>query len=427
MGKNFPINFRQNKRKRFVSKFWGNFVAASGSGAIGEQEPAKRVTAFVAPSRILLVDDDPVMLELAHAKLGAAGYAIELASNGAEALDILRARACDLVISDLEMPVMDGFELTKTIRKEPALAETPVIVITASDSASAVDRAFGAGATSFLAKPINWTLFSQAVMFVLRASADQKSLREARDLAEAGARFKDTLMSVMSHELRTPLNAIIGFGQLLGEQFEARNDHLHKEYADYIVEGGRRLLNSVSDMLLAGDARAGALKLNEADATVAELIEAARAPVQKLIEETGAELTIRLQNSDLELCCDRGLMARALAKLLENAVKFSPKGARVTVGAASTAKGELAFLIKDDGPGISEEMLADVTVPFGQRDMSLARSKEGLGLGIPMARAIADAHGARFRLDSKLGEGTQALIVLPAERIHGPARASVAA
>lgn len=372
---------------------------------------------ILEPARILLVDDDPIMRELASAKLSAAGHDVACANDGAEALEALTRDGADLVISDLDMPVMNGFELTRRIRASQSFADIPVIVVTGSDHASAVEAAFSAGATSFLAKPINWTLFSQSAMFVLRASRDQRALRAARDLAEAGARFKDGLMSVMSHELRTPLNAIIGFGQILSEQFDREKDHLHQEYAEYIVDGGRRLLNSVSDMLLASDARSGPIVINEVECAAGEIVEAACAACEKSAALADISLSVAVENPDQELYGDRGLLTRALAKLIDNAVKFSPRGARVIVGATLTRAGGLGFLIQDEGPGIPPDRLAALVQPFARSDLSLHRSKEGLGLGIPLAHAIAEAHGAAFRLESILGEGTKALIVLPPERV----------
>ncbi len=379
---------------------------------------------ILEPAHILLVDDDPIMRELASAKLSAAGHDVACANDGAEALEALTRDGADLVISDLDMPVMNGFELTRRIRASETFADTPVIVVTGSDHASAVEAAFAAGATSFLAKPINWTLFSQSAMFVLRASRDQRALRAARDLAEAGARFKDGLMSVMSHELRTPLNAIIGFGQILSEQFDQEKDHLHQEYAEYIVDGGRRLLNSVSDMLLASDARSGPIVINEVECAAGEIVEAARAASEKSAALADISLSVAVENPDLELHGDRGLLTRALAKLIDNAVKFSPRGARVIVGATLTRAGGLAFLVQDQGPGIPPDRLAALVQPFAQSDLSLHRSKEGLGLGIPLAHAIAEAHGASFRLESVVGEGTKALIALPPERVARTAAAA---
>lgn len=379
--------------------------------------------------RVLLIDDDPIMRELASAKLGEAGYQPILAADGAEGLARLRADGADLVISDVDMPGVSGFELTKAIRAEPAISAIPVIVITGSEWPDAVERAFAAGATSFLAKPINWTLFTQSVRFVLKASADQKALRIARDSAEAGSRFKDSLLSVMSHELRTPLNAIIGFGQILADQFERENDHLHKEYADYIIDGGKRLLNSVSDMLLASDARSGPIALNEVDCGLDELIDLAVAPLDKMLAAAHVSLKRAIKDGALEVCCDRTLVARAIGKLVENAVKFSAAGVIVTIGAAVTKTGELAILVRDNGPGIAPDRLQVITQPFSQADLSLRRSKEGLGLGLPLVCAVIEAHGGRLRLVSAPGEGASAFLILPAARIRsatGGGRAAVA-
>jgi signal transduction histidine kinase len=368
-------------------------------------------------ARVLVIDDDPIMRELAAAKLVEAGYRPALAENGAEALARLRAEGADLVISDIDMPKMSGYEVTRAMRAERSLAAVPVIVVTGSERADAVDEAFAAGATSFLAKPINWTLFSHAVRFVLKASEDQRKLRSARDAAEAGSRFKDSLLSVMSHELRTPLNAIIGFGQILADQFERESDHLHKEYADYIVDGGKRLLNSVSDMLLASDARSGPIALNEADCILDDLLELALAPLAKTIVAAQAEVTRLIKADSLEICCDRVLIARSIGKLVENAVKFSSPGVKIAIGAARTRSGEFVFMVKDSGPGIAPDRLALITQPFSQTDLSLRRSKEGLGLGLPLVSAVMRAHGGRLKLVSDAA-GTSAFMILPANRVR---------
>lgn len=383
----------------------------------------------IAPARILFADDDPIMLELASARLVEAGHDIVTAEDGEAALALLEGDGAELVISDLDMPLMDGFELTRRIRAAPHLAEIPVIVVTGSDHASAVEAAFAAGATSFLAKPINWTLFNQSVMFVLKASRDQRALREARDQAEAGARFKDSLLSVMSHELRTPLNAIIGFGQILREQFDAERDHLHREYADYIIDSGKRLLDAVSDILLVSDARSGPIAIAEAECTAREIVETACAEEAGPAALAQARVSVALEEPDLTLFADRALLARALAKLIDNAIKFSPRGARVVVGATSTRQGGLVFVVKDEGPGVAPERLAALAQPLAPADLSPRRAQEGLGLGLPLAQAVAAAHGGRFRLKSAPKGGTTALIALPAARVRrvGGARREPAA
>lgn len=376
------------------------------------------MTAVEKAARVLVVDDDPIMRELACAKLAEAGYGAAAAAEGEAGLALLRGDGADLVISDVDMPGMDGYGFTRAVRADPTLKSTPIIVVTGSERPDAVESAFAAGATSFLAKPINWTLFTQSVRFVLKASEDQKALRIARDAAEAGARFKDSLLSVMSHELRTPLNAIIGFSQILSEQFERDDDPLHKEYADYIVDGGKRLFNSVSDMLLASDARSGPIALNETDCTIDDIVDLALAPLGRTLAVANAEMKHAIKDGSLEVCCDRQLIARSLGKLIDNAVKFSPPGVKITVGAATTKTGDLAFLVRDNGPGIAADRLALVTQPFSQTDLSLRRSKEGLGLGIPLVSSVMQSHGGQFRLKSEPGEGASGFMILPASRVR---------
>lgn len=376
---------------------------------------------------MLVVDDDPVMRELASAKLSEAGFEAVMAPDGAQGLELARTARFDLVITDVDMPMMSGFDLTRALRADPENAAAPIIVITGSEKPEAVDMAFAAGATSFLAKPINWTLFSHSVRFVLKSDADQRELRTARDAAEAGSRFKDSLLSVMSHELRTPLNAIIGFGQILSDQFERENDPIHKEYSDYIVDGGKRLLNSVSDMLLASDARTGPIALNEVDCTIEEIVDLALSPLEKTISLAQPDVKKMLREPQLEVCCDRALIARAIGKLVENAIKFSPRGVSIVIGAAATKQGEVAFLVRDSGPGMSAARLALATQPFNQADMSLRRSKEGLGLGLPLVNAIITAHGGRLKLDSQPGKGASAYLVLPPARVRKPVSAALGA
>ena len=377
-------------------------------------------------ARILVVDDDPIMLELASTKLREAGYDVTGAANGKEALARLSENPIDLVISDLDMPEMNGYELTETIRNRSSTRMLPVIVITGSDHSDAVEAAFAAGATNFLAKPINWPLFSHAVKFVLRASSDAKALKTARDQAEAGARFKDSLMSVMSHELRTPLNAIIGFGQLLEEQFEREADYVHREYAEYIVDGGKRLLNSVSDMLLASDARSGPITINVVDCALGDVMDLAVASVSKAAEMSNASIRKIIHDPHLEICCDRTLLARAISKLIDNAIKFSGSGVQIVLATTRTPKGDLAIMVRDNGPGIAPDKLRLVTQPFAQSDMSLRRSKEGLGLGLPLVQAIAAAHGVRFKLESKPGEGSTALLIASSEALRSTAEPAAA-
>jgi DNA-binding response OmpR family regulator len=135
--------------------------------------------------RILYVDDDPILREFAQVHLTTESATIETAEDGLAGLDMLAACKPDLVVLDLEMPRLDGFEMLQRMRADPAHERTPVIVATGREDVAAIDRAFHAGATSFTIKPVNWRLLSYQIRYVHRAHQTERSLLEARRRARA--------------------------------------------------------------------------------------------------------------------------------------------------------------------------------------------------------------------------------------------------
>lgn len=138
--------------------------------------------------RLLFVDDDPILREFAQVNLASPSARIETAADGAEALERLAAADYDIVLLDLEMPVLDGFDTLAAIRANPCTANLPVIVQTGREDVEAIDKAFRLGATSFVIKPLHWRLLSYQILYVLRASeAEQRSVSEAPGCLEAAA------------------------------------------------------------------------------------------------------------------------------------------------------------------------------------------------------------------------------------------------
>ncbi|MBI1405244.1 MAG: response regulator [Caulobacter sp.] len=157
----------------------------------------RQLYSFASPSdlRLLFVDDDPILREFAAVHLATDAMSIETAADGAEGLERIAELNPDLVLLDLEMPRLDGFEVLRRLRADPATARLPVIVVTGREDTGAIDRAFDAGATSFIAKPINWRLLGYQIRYVHRTCANEAELLEeririsrARAHAEAGLR-----------------------------------------------------------------------------------------------------------------------------------------------------------------------------------------------------------------------------------------------
>ena len=249
-----------------------------------------------------------------------------------------------------------------------------------------------------------------------RAEAD---LRRAKDEAEMASRSKTEFLANMSHELRTPLNAIIGFSDILmGQIFGPLGDPRYTDYARDIRDSGLHLLNLINDVLDVSKVEFGKVELTEEPVDIAAVVEACTRLMRDRAEAAGVRMIQTLPPGLPQIKGDSRRLKQILLNLLSNAVKFTPSGGRVTVRAASAADG-FSIAVEDTGIGIAKEDLETALRPFGQIDSRLARKYQGTGLGLPLARSMAELHGGRLELDSLPGHGTTAVIWLPPARIIG--------
>ena len=369
-------------------------------------------------ARILVVDDDPLVREIAHAKLKADGHSVCEAANGAEGWTLLQAQPFDLALIDLEMPEVDGFTLIKRIRGDDALRHLPVIVITSLQDEAAVDRAFDAGANSFVSKPLVWPSLQRQVRYVWRAHINERDLRDAKEQAERSVRLKNSFMSVINHELRTPLTHIIGFAEVL--QMETDGPLGSPTYVDYVNEiagAGRRLLGNITEVILLSRALAGEIELEEGEYQFSSLLNDVLVDIDPVVRAHNAEISVEQTGEDYRVRCDLNLLGRCLIALIDNAVKFSPDGGAVRVDVERQEDGAVAIRVTDHGPGMTPAQIADCFEPFVQSDMSFRRSAEGIGLGLTLVRTLIELHGGALSLESLLGAGTRATVTLPASRV----------
>ncbi len=367
---------------------------------------------------VLVADDDMVHRLLMRESLESAGFIVHEAGDGLEALDLLDRLQPELMFLDAMMPRVDGFAACVETRKRPHGAHIPVLMVTGLDDVSSIDRAYQAGATDFITKPINWPLFNHRARFLLRFGRIQRQLHDAMERSEAASRAKTEFLATMSHELRTPLNAIIGFSEVLKrELLGPLGQDRYREYARDINESGAHLLNLISDILEYSKSECGKLRLVEGEVDIGQLLATA-------VRQTGpradtAGITIHREGADqsLRIHGDERKLRQVLLNLLSNAVKFTPVGGEVRVSLQRDDDGNIVIRITDTGIGIAPEDMPKVFSAFGQVDNAWTRRHEGTGLGIPLAKAMIELHGGTLTIDSKIASGTVVEVRLPRERV----------
>jgi two-component system, cell cycle sensor histidine kinase PleC len=230
------------------------------------------------------------------------------------------------------------------------------------------------------------------------------------------SRAKSEFLANMSHELRTPLNAIIGFSDLIAGGGLQSADKT-AEYARLINSAGKHLLAIISDILDVSKIESGTFELDLEMYPLRELILGAVSMVEHRIAGKGQLLFVNLPQNLPLVHADARRVKQIVANLLSNAHKFTPKGGRITVTAAPAEDGFVAVCVRDSGIGMNPENIAVALQPFGQVNASRARQSEGTGLGLPIAKALVEQHGGRFRLESVEGKGTAITFTLPADTL----------
>jgi len=351
------------------------------------------------------------------------GFSVVEAEDGVEACRVCEERLPVLLVVDVVMPQMDGFELCRELRNRPATKDVPILIATGLDDLHSVAKAYDAGATDFIAKPLNWLILNHRIRYMLRAARafnelrqNQERLRTAKEEAEAANRAKSEFLTNMSHELRTPLNAIIGFSSMMRDQLAGPLGTQYLDYTKIIVESGTHLLAIINDILDVARAETGRLKLSEEEVDIADIVSLSAGMIRTLAEKAEVECSFEVAD-DLPLFWgDPTKMRQILINLLTNAIKFTPAGGEVRLTAKQEQNGAINFLIKDTGIGIPADKMAIALAPFGQVDSSLARRYDGVGLGLPLTKRLLELHNGTLEIISEPGRGTEVTALLPPAR-----------
>jgi signal transduction histidine kinase len=367
---------------------------------------------------ILVVDDNETNRDLLSRRVERQGYQAAVAENGRQALDFLSKRAFDLVLLDILMPEMDGYQTLAALKFDPNLRNIPVIMISAVDQIESVVRCIEMGADDYLPKPFNPTLLKARIS----ASIEKKRLRDREvrfyeEIRENYRRLKeleqlrDDLTHMIVHDLRTPLTSVIAGMQTMDILGDLNDDQ--KEFLEIAVSGGRTLLGMINDLLDVSKMESGSLTLERQEVQAGGIVEQSLNQVRQLAKEKELTLAHDCAEELPTLSADSEKLQRTLVNLLSNAIKFTPSGGTVAVSASAGDRGEMLFAVRDTGEGIPKESFDRIFEKFGQVESRKSGRRMSTGLGLTFCKMAVEAHGGRIWVESELGKGTTFFFALP--------------
>jgi two-component system sensor histidine kinase/response regulator len=375
--------------------------------------PAESSKPDLRGRKVLIVDDDRVNVRILSGILKSEGFILMEAGSGEAALELYESFLPDLVLLDVVMPGISGFEACRTLKSRHGDELAPVVFITAKSESDDVIEGLAAGGVDYLPKPFR----PREAVARIRTHLYNRLLNEQQrklvaQLSTANA-AKNKLLGMVAHDLRNPLASIKGLTEFLRD--EGTVGKLNADQLDLvnnIHEASQSMLDMVNELLDASVIESGELRINLQETSLLEILEHSVTLNNINAAKKGTRIELKLVNLPGVLKIDGAKIKQVIDNLLSNAVKFSPPHSLVTVETSMTDR-HCSIAVLDQGPGIPEQERHKLFKDFGRTSVTPTAGEKSTGLGLAICRRIVEAHGGGISAENRSPRGSVFTFFLP--------------
>jgi two-component system, sensor histidine kinase and response regulator len=359
---------------------------------------------------ILMVDDNPVNLQVLASMLEQSGWRPRPVTSGRLGLQAARSTLPDLVLLDVNMPDMNGYEVCEQFKADPRLADIPVIFVSALGEAMDKVRGLRVGAVDYVTKPFHLDEIRARVTAHLELRRQRRELQASYEKLRDSERLRDSLVHMIVHDLRSPLAAIAGFLELFEEEAREKLGSETQEDVANAMRAARNMVRMINGILDVSKIEAQMMKLDLRECDLGRVVGQCLCDLESLV---GARsLAFERPAVPVLVLADQEIVARIVQNFLDNALRFTPAGGEIRVGITVEAEHTRVF-VSDTGPGIPADFHQGIFEKFVQVEGSAFPKNQTVGLGLAFCKLAVEAHGGQIGLASEVGKGSTFWFTLP--------------
>ncbi len=347
---------------------------------------------------LLIVDDVSKNLQVLGSVLREEDYEISAAISGKQALAIAADIHPDLILLDIMMPEMDGFETCRRLKDNPSTADIPVMFLTARTDADDIVKGFALGAVDYITKPFNRQELLARVATHLALRYSQQQLRET-------IRDKDKFFSIIAHDLRGPLGSFMSIAEYVAENIAELEINDAKTLFREMQHTGKGVYVLLENLLEWSRIQLGTIQFNAEVVDIASILERTYNLLRSQADQK--QITLKVDMTHLDVVADRNMIATVVRNLISNAVKYTPRGGQISVTLMTRPEqGKVYISVQDSGVGMDEERVAGLFDITQTKSTPGTDKEKGSGLGLILCKELVALHDQSLHVESEKGKGS---------------------